>query len=379
MHSNRSWFRVPAFLKKSMLIKLILVNILTVLLVLVVALLMVERGSAYLFMEIMDQFNIEPVVPTEMFVSKMIQGILLGGTAALFVGVSINYIVSRIWLKDLLEIRDVAKQIANGGHAKASVRTVDEIGQLAVAINQMSESLQQMKEQRRDLMVDVAHELRTPLTTMKGYLEGLHNGVMNPTPDVIRVLSKEVHRLQSLVESIHQLNVLEYTEEKVSSTPVEVLQLIEEMAMLFEPRFAENRISVRLLQPEEQPNRLCFVYGNRDLLAQVFYNLFENTWRYSLPGDEATVLADCAEDRLEVVIENRGDHLKPVDVSRIFDRFYRAERSRSRETGGLGIGLAIAKQAILKHGGTIHAVSEPGRFQIRIVLPMMGKNEVNND
>lgn len=373
MHSNRSRFRIPSFLKKSMLAKLIVVNVLTVLLVLIVALLLVEQGSTKLFVEIMDQFSIEPVVPTEMFVSKMIQGILVGGTAALFVGVSINYVVSRIWLRDLLEIRDVAKRIADGGYSKAKVQTVDEIGQLAEAINQMSESLQLMKEQRRDLMMDVAHELRTPLTTMKGYLEGLNNGVIHPTPDVTRVLSKEVHRLQTLVESIHQLNVLEYTGERVSCQSVEILQLIEEMAMLFEPRFAENRISVRLLLPEERSNCSYIVYGNRDLLAQVFYNLFENIWRYTFPGDEATVSANFAEEWVEVVIENRGDHLKPVDVSRIFDRFYRAERSRSRETGGLGIGLAIAKQAILKQSGTINAVSEPGRFQIRIFLPMMKK------
>jgi signal transduction histidine kinase len=369
MHSNGSRFWVPTFLKRSMLAKLVMVNVVTVVFVLIIALLTVEKGTKRLFTEIMDSYNIEPVGPTQLFISMSMLYILIGGAAALLVGIFINFILNRMWLNDLLEIRDAAKKIAEGGHTKANVRTVDEIGQLADAINQMSDSLQRMKEQRRDLLIDVSHELRTPLTTMKGYLRGVHDGVMEPTPQVISVLSKEVQRLQTLVESIHQLNVLEYTEEKIPFEPVEIVQLIEEMWMLFEYRFVEKDVAAVLNVTNEVSTHPILIHGNRDLLAQVLYNIFENAWRYTLAGDELEVLFTRFDDHVELCVENRGEHLKPIDVSRIFDRFYRTERSRSRETGGLGIGLAIVKQVVLTHRGTVNAISEAGRFRISIILP----------
>ncbi|GEO26040.1 hypothetical protein AAC03nite_18250 [Alicyclobacillus acidoterrestris] len=383
MHSNRTRLWLPAYIRRRILVKLILGNMITVLIVLCVGFFSVQRGTARLLHSLMLRYHIQPVIPTQMFIQSSIQSLLIGGSIALLTGIVINFMLNRVWLRELRQIQQAAKAIATGDFTQVPARTEDEIGQLAEAINQMSHSLMQLEEQRRAFLIDVAHELRTPLTSMRGYLSGIQDGVFAPTGTTLRLFSNEVQRLQKLVESIHQLNVLEYGQPDITLKPLDLQELVDEMWMLFQHRFEEKGIHLRYdVQRDgecaESPRTgdtesSLVVQGHRDLLAQALYNLFENAWRYTSTGGSVDLLLARRTGGTDpvVVLEmtNRSPDLAKIDTSRMFDRFYRGERSRSRSTGGLGIGLAIVKQIILAHKGQVSAASEPGTFQLTVTLP----------
>lgn len=358
-------------------------NIMTVLIVLFVGFFSVQRGTARLLHSLMLRYHIQPVIPTRMFIHSSIQSLLIGGSIALLTGVVINFILNRVWLRELRQIQQAAMAIATGDFTQVPARTEDEIGQLAEAINQMSRSLMQLEEQRRAFLIDVAHELRTPLTSMKGYLSGIQDGVIAPTSTTLRLFSNEVQRLQRLVDSIHQLNVLEYGQPDITLKSVDLKALADEMWMLFQHRFQEKGIQTRYDVRSDEENSYAIraadteapfmVQGHRDLLAQALYNLLENAWRYTSTGGAVDmVIAHQGQDTTSTVVlelTNTSRDLAKIDTSRMFDRFFRGESSRSRSTGGLGIGLAIVKQIALAHNGYVAAVSQEGTFQLTFTLP----------
>lgn len=347
-------------------------NIITVLIVLSVGFFTVERGTSHLLKAVMHRYNIQPVIPTEMFIHSSVQSLLIGGMVALFIGIVINFVLNRIWLRELRQIQQAAQAISTGEFKKVEARTEDEIGQLAESINQMSVSLQALEEQRRAFLIDVAHELRTPLTSMKGYLSGIQDGVLKPTSTTFRLFQSEVQRLHRLVDSIHQLNVLEYGHQEIQLRPFNLTELTDEMWMLFEYRFEEKQIDVDYQSLIQDEKKVFMLNANRDLLAQALYNLLENAWRYTSKGGRVELSVNEVSYpgvgvMIRLVNQYQGPH--SIDTDKLFDRFYRGEHSRSRTPGGLGIGLAIVRQIVLSHKGKIRVDSTQGNFSIEVWLP----------
>lgn len=363
---------VTKMMKKSILAKLILVNFCTVLLVLIITYVIVQQETMDLFSNIMNQYSIEPVAPTQLFMRKSMKYLVIGASFSLVIGIFINIFLNQIWIRNLKQIRDTAGEIAKGNYTQVDVRTNDEVGQLAHSVNQMSTDLRRMEEQRKELLMDVAHELRTPLTTMMGYFEGVKDGVLESGTITMELLQKETRRLQKLVESIHQLNNLEYSHTVIQMDFVDIRQVLREMWMLFEYKFSDKAMRVELNHIFDENEQPLWIRGNQDLLTQMFYNLFENAWRYTNVADELEIRIKKSHDSscVEIQLENRGDQLQILDSNRLFDRFYRGERSRARSSGGVGVGLAIVKQVVQGHGGQVDAGSEEGLFQIRILLPL---------
>jgi len=262
-----------------------------------------------------------------------------------------------------------ARRIADGRYAeRVAVASGDEIGDLAGSFNRMAESLEGTERRRLQLVGDVAHELRTPLTTIDGYLEGLQDGVIEPSGRTWELLRGETARLSRLVDDLQQLWRAEARQMPMALDAVEVTAVLESMAGRFGVPAGERGVDIRL----DVADRQLMVRADRDRLAQVLDNLLSNAVRYSPVGGEVVVGAVRTGDSIRLSVADQGQGLTVEQRERVFERFYRVDPSRSRALGGSGIGLAIARALIEAMGGRIWADSEgPGRGStFRIELPV---------
>jgi signal transduction histidine kinase len=262
---------------------------------------------------------------------------------------------------------EVTRQIAAGEYtARVPLAGTDEVGQLALAFNRMAESLQRIEHLRRTMVLDVAHELRTPLTNMRGYLEALCDGVLPPSSQALALLHKETLRLVALVEDLLQLARAEAARTTLHRQPVRLQHLIDVALDLFQPQFVRKDITV-----ETQYTRdLDGIMADPDKLLQALRNLLQNAWQYTPSGGYVRVSTSGVPGGVKLSVANTGEGIQPADLPFIFERFYRGDKSRSREQGGAGIGLAIVKELIEAHGGRVGAASSPTETQVWFTLPV---------
>lgn len=252
-----------------------------------------------------------------------------------------------------------ARRIADGRYAeRVAVASGDEIGELAGSFNRMAESLEGTERRRLQLVGDVAHELRTPLTTVDGYLEGLQDGVIQPSEATWTLMRGETARLAHLVDDLQQLWRAEARQLPLDLTNVEVPAFIESLVERLRVAAGERAVELHL----ELPDQGLVVRADGVRLAQVLDNLLSNALRYSPPDGRVTIAASRAEDGIRLSVTDEGPGLTVEQRERVFERFYRVDPSRSRALGGSGIGLAIARALIDAMDGRIWVDSEgPGR------------------
>ena len=260
-----------------------------------------------------------------------------------------------------------ARRIADGRYAeRVAVASQDEIGDLAGSFNRMAASLEGTERRRLQLVGDVAHELRTPLTTVDGYLEGLQDGVIQPSEATWALMRGETARLAHLVDDLQELWRAEARQIPMALTAVEVPALLEALVARFTMAAGERGVG---LHPALQ-ERALVVRADRDRLAQVLDNLVSNALRYSPEGGRITIAASRVDGGIRLSVADQGPGLTVEQRERVFERFYRVDPSRSRALGGSGIGLAIARALIDAMDGRIWVDSEgPGRgstFQIEL-------------
>jgi signal transduction histidine kinase len=241
----------------------------------------------------------------------------------------------------------------------------DEVGELVGAFNQMVCSLQRVEKLRKDLVADVAHELRTPLTNMRGYLEALRDGVLPPSPEQIASLHEEVLRLVRLVEGLHQLAVADAGIQRLRLETLNLGSLTAQTLEPFRTRFEQKGITLSLAEPDERSG----VHVDHDQFVCVLNNLFENALHYTPPGGKVSVRVRHEGPAAVIEVSNTGEGIPPHDLPFIFERFYRGEKSRSREHGGAGIGLSLVKQIVEAHGGAVSVASDAGLTTFRVTLP----------
>ncbi len=244
-----------------------------------------------------------------------------------------------------------------------------EIGQLALTFNTMAENLQKAEGQRRNLAADVAHELRTPLSNIQGYLEAIKDDLLQPNDKTIDTIYRQVLHLIDLVEDLRVLALAEAGALNLQRDLVPVEELLRQSVESFRPR-ADSR-GVKLSQ--EVPQNFPLVQLDRTRISQVVGNLLDNAILHTREGTSVAVSADLTSDKMaRVTVADEGEGIPPEVLPQIFERFYRADPSRARSTGGTGLGLTIAKQLVEAHGGSIRAESTPGRgsrFQFELPLP----------
>jgi len=228
----------------------------------------------------------------------------------------------------------------------------------------MAASLQHIERLRKRLTIDVAHELRTPLTNIQGYLEGLIDGVVPPSAENFELLHEETMRLSLLVEGMLELARADSAETDLHPEHFDISGAIRQQYASFEKAFEDKKIDVRI-----QGDAGERVWADPEKIFRVLKNLLENALRYTPPGGEVSVSVNKAPGKVTVAFENPAPEIRSEDLPNLFERFYRGEKSRSRDYGGAGIGLAIVKELIAAHDGTVGAELVGGRIRIRFELP----------
>jgi signal transduction histidine kinase len=249
------------------------------------------------------------------------------------------------------------------GKGDLSVRIPEESrGQfnvLAITFNKMLSDLQQIDEQRRSMTADIAHELRTPLHIIQGNLEGILDGVYQPTPEHIKNLLDETHRLARLIEDLRTLSLAESGGLALKQEPLAAADLLADVATSFGGLAQQAGITLAV---ESSTLEGVMIDGDAVRLNQVLTNLVANAIRYTPSGGLVTLIGKKAPDKVQLIIRDSGRGIPPEDLPHIFDRFWKADPSRASSDGsGAGLGLAIARQLVTLHGGTIEAESEVGR------------------
>ena len=290
--------------------------------------------------------------------------IAAAAVAAVVVSIALATRVSR----PIGRLAHASSRIAAGHYAeRVPVTSDDEIGQLAQSFNTMAASLESTERRRLQLVGDVAHELRTPIATIDGYLEGLEDGIIKPSDSTWKLLRGETFRLSRLVNDLQELWRAEARQLHLSMATVDVETELRVAAERFATQAGERGIEIRTAVA---PGGLA-VKADADRLGQIVDNFLSNAIRYSPEGSVVSVAAERDGAIARISVTDQGPGLTDAQLERVFERFYRADPSRSRALGGSGIGLAIARALAETMGGHVEARSEGEGLgaTFRLILP----------
>jgi signal transduction histidine kinase len=252
--------------------------------------------------------------------------------------------------------------------------TGDEIGELAESFNALAATLEATERRRLELIGDVAHELRTPVATLQVYLEGLLDGVVEPNEDTWAQMHDETGRLRRLIDDLQELSRAEAHQIHLELVSVNPGDLARVAAERLAPRFAAQEIDLTLDLPPSLPQ----VRADRDRAIQVLTNLLSNALRYTPAPGKVAIAARTRDGFVELTVTDSGIGIAPDELARVFDRFYRVDKSRSRALGGAGVGLTIARALVETMGGRIWAESAgPGQgsmfgFTLPVISALSG-------
>ena len=290
------------------------------------------------------------------------------GISAAAAGTLIVWLLSRRTLAPLQSLGAAARRLGRGDLSQRAETTgPTEIRELAHSFNVMAEGLEEAERQRRNLTADVAHELRTPLSNIQGYLEAIKDGLVDPTPETIDTIHEQALHLSRLVEDLRLLAQVEAGALQLQLSPTQVEELLQSSVEAVRPRADAKGIDLGL---DVEPS-LPMIDLDSTRISQVIGNLLENAITHTPEDGRVTVSALSTGGAIEVTVSDTGPGIAPEDLPRIFDRFYRADPSRDRSTGGVGLGLTIARRLVEAHGGAIEAQSELGRgsrFTVRLPI-----------
>ena len=352
-------------MKRRLIWKLLSIHLVVIVFVLVIVWLSIDTLAAGYFVTLMERYHISPEPAHAMFVNAVHRYLLWTCLAGAGLAALLSFVMIRRVLSPLTRMISITGRIAGGDfEGRIPEISTDEIGQLAKAFNQMAESLAKIEKLRRNLMIDVAHELRTPLTNMRGYLEALKDGVLPATSETFAMLHDETLRLSELAEDVLRLARADAAKDSLQKIPVDLSDLILRTEGAFATRLAEKKIEFTKRSPPSIPE----VFADPERIARVLRSMMDNAVRYSPAGQRIEIRIEEKEARIRITLTNTGE-VRKEDLPFLFERFFRGERSRSRDHGGAGIGLALAKELVEAHGGTVGADSDGAKVSIWFELP----------
>ncbi|MDF2629492.1 MAG: histidine kinase [Symbiobacteriaceae bacterium] len=288
--------------------------------------------------------------------------------------------ITRPILRPLRQLSGAARQIIAGDlDFEVPESSVREVNEFAGAFAQMRDGLKEsigkqavMEQERRMFIAAMAHDLRTPLTSVRGYLEGIRDGVARTPEKLDRYVSVALEKtgaMERLVDGLFNYSKTEYLNQPPHLAPVRVGELVSAAIAGLSPQATAKSIALRV----DEPPADCTMQGDRDMLNRVLDNLLDNALRHTPGGGTVTVGWRCGIDHVRIWVQDTGPGIPPEDLGRIFEPLYRSDKARSTRTGGAGLGLAIARRLVEAHGGTITAVNEGGaRFML--TLPVTPAN-----
>lgn len=304
------------------------------------------------------------------FLDAVNRWLIIATGAAGVLALMLTLAISRRILDPIESLTYAAKQMEKGDlEQRVDARGRDEVAHLARAFNAMAEAVSRNEMLRRHMVSDVAHELRTPLTNIRGYLEGLRDGVFAPDSETIESLCQEAESLNRVVDDLQEVALAEAGQLRLQRQTVRLEDVIERAVGGIRPQFAERELKLEVSIPSGLP--LIEVDAGR--IGQVLRNLLSNAKAHTPRGGTVTLSVSESKDWIEVRVADSGAGIASQDLPYVFERFYRADKSRTRATGGAGLGLTIARQMVEAHGGQIKAASEPGQgATFTFAIPISG-------
>jgi len=290
------------------------------------------------------------------FRSGFNEAVIYAALASSVIAIAVSIFFSRRVTAPLRAMMNASQRIADGHYDdRVHTQTSDELGQLAARFNLMAEKLEQVESMRRRLIGDVSHELRTPLTAIKGSMEGLMDGVLPATDETYQQIHLEADRLSRLVDGLQELSRVEARAYQLDTRPMDFSSIVQTVAKRLSTQIESKRISLALNLPADLPN----VLADEDRTVQVLTNLVSNAIQYTDESGKVTVTTSQVGNELQVSVRDTGVGIPAEHLPHIFDRFYRVDKSRSRQAGGgSGIGLTIAKHFVEAQGGRIWVESK---------------------
>ena len=305
--------------------------------------------------------------------------VLVSGIGIALIVILFSLLMARQLTRPVEALTVAAEQMKRGKYTErvAVPRTQDELSQLALTFNAMADTiesdvneLRRQDQMRRELIANIAHDLATPLTAVQGFSEALADDLISKPEarhETAQLIGREVQRLRRLVADMQQMSSLESGQIKLDLAPLDVYSLVDETLAVIMPECEEAGIHVY----NEIASNTPLVLADSDRITQVLLNLLDNARRHTPRGGTITVSAQREETLLRVSVNDTGVGISAEDLPHIFERFYRADRSRTGATGGSGLGLSIVKAIIVAHKGNISAESMPGQGTcVAFTLPL---------
>ena len=309
------------------------------------------------------------------FMGMVMQIFILAAIATLSMSILAIGVFSYNMVKPLRQMSMAAKQFGKGDFSvRVSTTGNDEIKELAAAFNNMAESLSASETTRKSFVANVSHELKTPMTTIAGFIDGILDGTIASEKQnhYLHIVSDEIKRLSRLVRSMLNLSRIDSGELKLNYQQFDLLDVLVNVIITFEQEIDHKNVDIRgldMITPKP-------VYGDKDLLHQVIYNLVENAVKFTNEGGyiEFEIIEDV--ERTVFIIRNSGMGISSSEIEHVFERFYKTDKSRSKDKKGLGLGLYLVRSIIRLHGGDITARSRVGEFtEFDFYLPKKLQNK----
>jgi len=284
--------------------------------------------------------------------------LMLGGLLAIIVAIIVTVITSRRILKPVQALTVAARQLERGDFShRVHIEDKGEMGELANTFNSMAESLERAETLRRNLVADVAHELRTPISHIQGELEAVSDGLVAPDVKTFNSISEEATHLKHLVDDLQELTLAEAGKLSLYRQPTDVAQIITKVLGAVQTMATTKGIILAADIADQLP--LCDVDAHR--IGQILRNLLDNALAHTAKGGSITIGARQIDKSVEISVVDTGEGIPAEDLDNVFERFYRVDKSRTRATGGSGLGLTITRKLVEADGGKISVESEVGK------------------
>lgn len=293
------------------------------------------------------------------------------GLAATCLAGLLSLALTRTVLAPIKRVAQATRQLAAGDYnIRVPTRSQDEVGQLSKDFNKLADALSRNEHVRRQFMADVSHELRTPISILRGEIEALQDGLRPMATESLASLHSEVSHLGKLVEDVYQLALSDVGALAYRMEPLDFREVLNSALSAYKVRFCQSNLTIQTSICEEP----LAIQGDAQRLEQLICNLFENTARYTDAGGQVQIECNVRHKQVLVRIEDSAPGVPEPQRTRLFERFYRPERSRNRASGGSGLGLSICRNIIDAHQGQIEAhYSFLGGLAIVITLPLQEK------
>ncbi len=303
------------------------------------------------------------------FVTSIFKMFMFSALFAFAVAFIAVYVVTYSITKPLRKMSLITKEYATGDFRKRiEVKGNNELAELGNAMNSMAQSLSALEYSRRSFVANVSHELKTPMTTIGGFIDGILDGTIPPEEEdrYLKIVSNEVKRLARLVSSMLNLSKIEAGELSLNLKKVDISSLIFNTLLSFEQLINQKSIDIKGLDTMGS----FHINADEGLLTQVIYNLIDNAVKFTPESGFIYVTTEQNSKQTVVTITNSGAGVPADEIERIFERFYKVDKSRGLDTKSTGLGLYIVKSIVEMHGGTIEASSEIGKYtRFRFTLP----------